>query len=226
MAFEVQDRGRVGQSTYWMYFGGNMVLGMFLLIGAISAFMNGSFATGIICFLLLGPMGIYFRIIMMRRCRDIGWPAFLPWLVFGCAIVFGMMNGFRAAANPGTVGSAAAFTPLMLVYLADFILMIVIGCIGSKAPLDYAEIFGDHITREDYISGSTPVGYGVGDQPHSFAPDRGDRGEPNHDRWDAAIARKLAKGTDQPTTEASLAPRAAPMPAMQRRPTGFGRKLA
>lgn len=218
MAFEVQDRGRVGQSAYWMYFGGNMVLGVFLLIGAISAFMNGSFAIGIICFLLLGPMGIYFRVIMMRRCRDIGWPAFLPWLVFGFAVVFGMMNGFRAAANPGAVGSAAAFTPLILVYLADFILMIVIGCIGSKSAADYARIFGDDL-QERAIS----EGYGVGNQPFG---DNGDDvlGEPNVDRWDAVIARKLAEQKAPSAPSAPSAP--TQMPIMQRPNTGFGRKLA
>ena len=33
MSYYVEDRGRVGRSAYWMYFGGFVVLTMLLLVG-------------------------------------------------------------------------------------------------------------------------------------------------------------------------------------------------
>ena len=141
MSYYVEDRGRVGRSAYWMYFGGFVVLTMLLLVGGGYELFTGSYGMGILCIVLLMPLGIYFRVIAMRRCRDIGWPAFLPWatmgLVFICNIMTGMSAGMHAAAHMGTAGAGAAGLGAsmgfgMLLSMVDFVFLIVIGCLDTQ----------------------------------------------------------------------------------------------
>ena len=65
-------KGRIGQSQYWamfaLYFVAVLGLGAF----AIYSLVTLSFGQAIGSFLLIAPLGIYFRVVMMRRCRDIG----------------------------------------------------------------------------------------------------------------------------------------------------------
>src|SRR5580765_5104386 len=130
MSFPVSERGRVGQSTYWMYFGGFIVAAVILTVIAVVEVMKFNFVPAVICLLLLAPLGIYFRVIMMRRCRDIGWPAFLPWMFVGLSFMVGFMSGFSGAA--GGAPSTALLTLPMFIGLADFVFSIVIGCIPGK----------------------------------------------------------------------------------------------
>lgn len=249
MSFSVQDPGRVGQSTYWMYFGGNIVLGALLLIGGLYSIFTGSFVTGIVMMLLLLPMGIYFRVIMMRRCRDIGWPAFLPWLPFIAMIAIGGSMGLGGVPSALAASPSLALRSLGLVNfisLADFIFMIVIGCIGSKGY--YGSPGGGY--GDPATANYAPVDYGNAASaaparvPEIVYPDTRDSmsGEPDLDRWDAAIAQRLAAlsaaqddGAPQ-EAQPSAAPVSAPAsvrpaaptpgPMVQRPATGFGRKVA
>lgn len=79
MAYQARGSGRIGRAGYWKYF---FTIGfgmLFLMFAGITTLLSGSVGGAAIAFLLLVPLGIYYRVIMMRRCRDIGWPAWLPW---------------------------------------------------------------------------------------------------------------------------------------------------
>ncbi|MFM9853378.1 MAG: hypothetical protein ACKVOJ_11320 [Sphingomonadaceae bacterium] len=209
---------RVGQSAYWMYFIANFVLAPALLVGALVAVIYGSFGIAIFCILLLLPLTVNFRVIMMRRCRDIGWPVFLPWVSFGCSMVLGMINAGAVVGNPqDAFGAVMASSGLSIVIsLIDFVFMIVIGCIASKAPdIDYVKIFGD-----DDRQPQAPL--------PRVATARDDDGG-DQSRWDAAIAARLAALSDPGAPAAvSAIPVAAPEPRFAVRPAvaGFGRKVA
>lgn len=137
MSFTVEDKSRIGRGTYWAYFGAQIVVATALVVALIAAAVSLHFAAALLCLAALLVTGIYFRVIMMRRCRDIGWPAFVPWLMLGLAM----------AANYSVVGMAArghgapsmSLVPL-LVGLADLGVMITIGCIQSKS-VDYSTFY-------------------------------------------------------------------------------------
>ena len=113
MGFPHDTPGRASQSKYWTLFGLYMIAVPALLI------------VGVI------PLGIYWRVIMMRRCRDIGWPAFLPWLIFGGQFAAGF--GLQIGAVSGTApGWSMVALPLVL-GLVDFVFSIVIGCENASA---------------------------------------------------------------------------------------------
>lgn len=251
MSFPVEAPGRVNQLTYWLYFGGNTALTGVLLLGGIFAILTGSFGTGVVMLMLLLPVAIYFRVIMMRRCRDIGWPAFLPWAAFVALAGLGAVSGFpqKLLAGAGTEGAVM----IGLVSLADFLLTIIIGCIGSKpyveAPFQepsapVAIKSAPTVTKAAPIvperlapivdQSPAPVSpIGLPDIPY---PDMRNslRDEPDYDRWDAAIAARLAelnaasqeKGNDPDMHHTVRASAPIPAPLAPRPATGFGRKVA
>lgn len=207
MSLAGQDKKRVGQSTYWIYFGANIVVAGALLIYAVYSFLSLDLATAVTCLLATIPLGIYFRVIMMRRCRDIGWPAILPWLTFGAAVVVSAKTG--SMFEPDMASPMSAFRVLGIINLLDFVLMIAIGCMGSKAPV---------------VPGQPgPVDYAKA-APGSDAY-ASDAGAVDHDSWDAAIAKRLAALAETPDAAAPQAGLAA-APSFQRPATGFGRKRA
>ena len=236
MAYTVSDRGRVGQSTYWAYFGGFIVLTVILIAVAIDAVINFSFGTAIVCALLVLPLGIYFRVIMMRRCRDIGWPASLPWVFVGAGIVVNMFA--RASLTGGAMPTSGAMFLPLIVNLADFVFSIVIGCFPTKdSQVPYGEIFGP----DDYVPGpaqrmpaSRPGGGQWQQRTEPAAAHMVDRGapspammatdEPDTDRYDAAIARALEAHRSKVTEQQSSQPSSRPMPTTPLRAGGFGRK--
>jgi uncharacterized membrane protein YhaH (DUF805 family) len=216
MSFSVQDSGRVGQSAYWAYFGANMILVPILFFGGLYEIASGGWGTGALCIMLVLPLGIYFRVIMMRRCRDIGWPAFLPWVMLGLGILTNMMVMSRITANP-TEATSALIMPA-IVTIADFAIMIVIGCLATK---DQHPDFGG-----DYESLYQPI-----DRPAAGGTDPGFDAGPidsvtsESDRWDAAIARRLAAQQSSPCEAAPAEHGAEPYPQVQRAATGFGRRV-
>jgi uncharacterized membrane protein YhaH (DUF805 family) len=207
MGFPSDTSGRASQSKYWTLFGVYMIAVPVLLIGGLIAIVQGSIGLGLMLIVAIVPLGIYWRVIMMRRCRDIGWPAFLPWLIFGLqfATSFGISSGSVEGAGPGAVLSMLAL-PLLL-GLADFVFSIVIGCIGTKQGADYAAVFGD---GPEPSQRTRPAGSPDGEGP---------------DRFDDAIARALeAHRRGESVVGAPSAPR--PAPAMPGRPAGtFGRRI-
>jgi uncharacterized membrane protein YhaH (DUF805 family) len=202
MAHAPKNMPVVGQSKYWTQFLINFVAVISLLALAIVSLMSGSWGVAILAFLAIAPVGIWFRVVMVRRCRDIGWPTFLPWLLFGGGVAFNVLRiggGSAAAFEQGSL-SSVAMLPL-LVGLVDFGFMVTIGCIASKQQ-DYAGVFDD---------GAVPATPGSS-QP-AGAQDA---------RWDAAIAAALAarEGADAAPAQRPVAPR----PALGR-PGGFGRRI-
>lgn len=185
MAFPVNDRRRIGQSGYWAMLGVNILAIVALLVGGLVLLFSGAYVVGILVLLAIAPVGIYFRVIMMRRCRDIGWPAFLPWAFFGAAFLFNFgLFGGGAGSSPGALA-----LPL-LIGLADFVFMIVIGCIGSKEAggAYYEEVFGSGHAAP-VRTGPASAGPAASAVPsyRDADPDGGDE----QARWDAAIARAL-----------------------------------
>jgi len=139
MSFHVDDRGRIGQSSYWLHFGG-YILGVMLLF-AVCAYqvVTAHYVTAIIAFLTIAPLSIYFPVIMMRRCRDIGWPVILPWLPMIASAVNGAVWSFYGLRThqfhpTGSISISA------LVGGFDLVLQIVLGCMESKGGGGY---FGD-----------------------------------------------------------------------------------
>src|SRR3989337_692291 len=110
MGFPSDSSGRVSQGKYWALFGTYMIAVPVLLFGGLGAMVQGSIGLGLLLIIAIVPLGIYWRVIMMRRCRDIGWPAFLPWVVFGLqfASSFGLQLGSVAGATPGAILSMLA----------------------------------------------------------------------------------------------------------------------
>src|SRR6478752_3315858 len=102
MGFEVEGHGQVSQGKYWAFFGANMISIPVLLVGGLVALLHGSPGAGLLMIAAILPIGIYWRVIMMRRCRDIGWPAFLPWLSFGLQFVasYSATHSLRSGAPP------------------------------------------------------------------------------------------------------------------------------
>lgn len=204
MAFAGNNAGRVGQSRYWALFGITMITMALLLIGGGFAALQGSYGLGLLMIAAIAPVGIYWRVIMMRRCRDIGWPAAAPWIT--SAVQVAMTLSLRSSHGAVGTGVGSAFLLISLVGLADFAFTIVIGCIGTKQAVDYGAIFGD----------------GPGAMQRT-QPREGEPLRDGPDRFDDAIARALeahrreaARGMTQPSH---------PVPAhLARRSAGFGRR--
>jgi hypothetical protein len=90
-----RDEGRyIGQSQYWARFAVFMI-GVPVLLGfGIYSLVTRDYGIGVLSILAVFPLSIWFRFVMMRRCRDIGWPVFLPWTAQGLQFLmfFGMFS--------------------------------------------------------------------------------------------------------------------------------------
>ena len=216
MGFPVERTGRVNQGTYWAFFGAAMILIPGLLFGGFSAVLHGSLGTGLLMIAAILPIGLYWRVIMMRRCRDIGWPAFLPWLSFGLQFV----ASYSATHSLQTMRYGVAPSPSMmsmplLMGFADFAFAIVIGCIRSKEAFDYAAVFGDGPGSYDPRPSSQPS-----QSPAQPGLARAEGG----DRYDEAIARALEAHRRGESLVG--APPPGPTPSATTRPAGgFGRRV-
>lgn len=231
MSFSVADPSRIGRSRYWTAFVINIAVIIALMIGMVTAAFGGHFAMAILLFLLIAPVGIYFRVIMMRRCRDIGWPAFLPWALFGAGILANLTRigqGAEALRNPG-----AATFPLVI-GLIDFAFMIAIGCIaGRDRGGDYARHFLDD---EDDVPLAARPAMAAARQPTDYDADAASAQrallsgrEAEEASWDAAIARAL-EAREQPGAQQDVHRPVAPglqrpMSDLQRPAGGFGRRV-
>jgi uncharacterized membrane protein YhaH (DUF805 family) len=143
---DVQQTGRVGRTDYWIWFGLTIVTNLALLGFGIYEIVSGGILFGIMLLLLVFPLGIYFRVIMMRRCRDINWPAFLPWVLFG----LGMVVNLFFAPRP-SVTHQVSITPFLLplfISLLDFLFTIVIGCIPTAVSTFNYETEYEKYARE------------------------------------------------------------------------------
>ncbi len=239
--------GRIGRSQYWtafaLYFAAVIALGA----AAIYFLVTLNIGLMIVSLLLVAPLGIYFRVVMMRRCRDIGWPAVLPWLIFGASMVVGMFGSVGTLQGlGGEYGDPTSMKTLLvsaglplLLSLVDLGFSITIGCFRSKdeGGEDYARIFGDEgqPAKPMWPRGSSepalPAGHHEPDTAREPAP-AGD-----YSRFDQAVARALearrSGGTADPAPRIprgidELDPRAdAPIAANAhaRAVAGFGRKM-
>jgi uncharacterized membrane protein YhaH (DUF805 family) len=222
MSFAVERSGQVNQGTYWAFFGGMVILIPALLFGGVAAMLHGSFGTGLLMMAAILPVGIYWRVVMMRRCRDIGWPAFLPWLSFGLQFVasYSAMHSLQGI-RYGVPPSASMLSMPLVMAFADFAFSIAIGCIGSKAAVDYAAVFGDAPGSYDRRPSSQPSR--SPGSPPLVQPSRG--GPEGGDRFDEAIARALeAHRRGESIMGSPPAPRPAPSDP-PRRPAAFGKRV-
>lgn len=204
-------KGRVGQAQYWTIFGIYVVAVAGLVGFSFYSFAAGELSLGVTAILPLAPLGLYFRVIEMRRCRDIGWPSFLPWLLFVVPLAFALIAGLGGLGS-GTGLAVTSLTVPLLISLVDFAFSIVIGCIATKDPgEDYAQIFG---------SEPRPA------RPGNYQDPR-PANAPGYDRFDEAIARALeARHTSiaESAPALTLDPAAITPTAHARAVAGFGRK--
>jgi hypothetical protein len=148
-----------------------------LLIGGLIAIFQGSIAGGFLMIAAVVPLGIYFRVIMMRRCRDIGWPPSLPWVLFVAQMVLPFAIAPDFSQPPELTDPMALSVPLLLGFV-DFVFSIVIGCIASKALPDVDTGYDAPMRQQ------ARAVYGMGGGSASGGSGRGDR-------FDDAIARAL-----------------------------------
>lgn len=230
MSLSVEDKSRIGRSGYWTAFVINLVAVVVLLGGCVAAALSGHFAFAILLFLLVAPVAIYFRVVMMRRCRDIDWPAFLPWALLGAGVVANLLRmsqGVEGLRNhsPGVVP--------MLVGLVDFGFMIAIGCIeGRNRDGDYARPFYD---EDDEPLAQPAMPQAAARMPTGYEPDAASAQpaalsgrEAEEASWDAAIARALQahqQGEQQEVHRPFAPPVQRPAPGLRRPAGGFGRRV-
>ena len=224
MSFPVERPGQVDQGAYWVFFGATMILIPGLLVGGGAAMLHGSLGTGLLMVAAIVPIGLYWRVIMMRRCRDIGWPAFLPWLFFGLVSVASYsamhrLHGVRYGAAP----SLSVLSIPLVMGFADFALSIVIGCVRSKEPFDYAAALRE--ASQSYQSKpSSQPSQPLGSSPSTPLPEHSAARAEGGDRYDEAIARALEAHRRRESLAGASAPRPSPEPT---RPAGgFGRRIA
>ena len=207
MGFPRDEAGRVSQSKYWALFGAYMLAVPLLLVGGVVALSHSSIGVGLLMIAAIVPLGMYWRVVTMRRCRDIGWPTFLPWLSFGLQTLSSL--SIRHAVTSGAVPVLSLLLVPLLIAFTDFAFSIVIGCIRTKEGVDYEAIFGDgpEPFRDSRPAGAVPSSY------------------EGPDRFDEAIARALeAHRRGESILDPAPPPRAAP--AMPGRPAGgFGRRV-
>jgi len=178
---------------------------------------------------------------MMRRCRDIGWPPFIPWLVFGIQMLIGFTGGIRP--TMGQVPSLPLLAVPVAVGLIDFVFSIVIGCIASKDD-DYAGVFEPD--ERDYhrmnpgelshASISRPRSNSASDsspwqgEPRKFSSvDGASLSDRELDSFDSAIARALEarRANDRQPSLNKQEPTSVPgnTPVPDRPVGGFGRRI-
>ncbi|MEL1249186.1 DUF805 domain-containing protein [Aurantiacibacter gilvus] len=222
---------RVSRSRYWLMFFVILVASIVLIGLSIGAFANGEIAVGIIAFLLIAPLNVYFRVIMMRRCRDIGWAPALPWITFGLGIVASILSlGSIATLDPAVVLGGSGFS--MLVSLADLVLMVALGSVRSKPQVDYRDVFDgyDHQGAPQQRTGPRAMAGSGTPQPGRVTNGATVAATGSTDAMDDAIARALEnyKRTGSAVPELATA---GSSPVRQRSPqaaparvAGFGRK--
>lgn len=205
MTYTVEDKSRVGRSTYWMYYIGITVTTWAMYAWAIYEVLK--LETVPIVFGLIAPsiLSIWFRVIAMRRCRDIGWPAFLPWLTIGLIVVCGIFSGVQAVSHPASALTTMGVSTVIsgLLGLADFVFLIVIGCLDSAGG--YPDVFGGAPYEPDDLP----------DTPHGYVDVMGRSAAP------ARPARPLPTSFGE--VEAPVA--AAPRPGLTPQVRGFGRRV-
>lgn len=197
---------QIGRSAYWLRIVVLFVAMMALLAFAFGAFVTGNFGTALLCVALFLPAGIYFRIVQMRRCRDIGWPAFLPWVIFG-VLLLNTASTFSDVNSASQLMTGSAMS--MVLSLADFVFMVVIGCIAGRSDA------GRDPVKDTY--GSVTLRHG-GD-----ASEGGDD-DPYGDVIARAMDNYRRTGSVTPGQAAPKVSQAAARPAIPPRVAGFGRK--
>ncbi|MFT4025704.1 MAG: DUF805 domain-containing protein [Novosphingobium sp.] len=230
--------GRIGRSHYWIAFA-VYIVAVVALVGAAFYFMlQLNLGIAIAALLIVAPLGIYFRVLMMRRCRDIGWPASLPWVIFAVSMGASMFGGLGSLGS--AIGSPTGIKWLLigglglplLISLVDLGFTILIGCMPTKneSGEDYAEIFGEAPQP------ARPKAFDDSQAGLHHEPRQADAaGGPNYDSFDAAVARALEARRAGGSEPAHKVPRsideldevaAAPTPSAHARAVaGFGRKM-
>jgi len=152
-------RGRMSQSQYWAVFGVYIIGVPILVIGGIYALLQGKLAIGAALIALMLPLGGYFRVAMTKRCRDIGWPGFMPWLFFGLVASISFVSGLGRTEELPT--NLSALMVLLLTGLGDLAFAVVLGCIKSRTAPDFAAVFApdphDQRATEPFCMASSPL---------------------------------------------------------------------
>ncbi|MEJ2409772.1 MAG: hypothetical protein P8Y58_17915 [Novosphingobium sp.] len=185
-----------------------------LLVLGLVGIATREYGLGIALILAILPLSIWFRFVMMGRCRDIGWPVWLPWTAQGLQILMFFMILSSGALTRGPAALHTISSGSLLIGFLDFVLTIALGCVGGKENVDYGEIFGgDSLQRA--AQARSAMNYRTGNVPKEVEADA-----QHGDREGAAIARALAAYRSGQT-----APREAPAPRpVAHRAAGFGRK--
>ena len=234
MGFAASMNGRIGIGPYWAYFIFHIVAILGLILTGVAMLFSGNWMAGILSFLAIIPVGLYFRVIMMRRCRDIGWPAWLPWAFFGANV---MLSGiaFNGASSgifsPGDIRSYLGH--MNIISMLDLLFMIVIGCISPK---QWSQPSYDPGIYPDAVCANPAIAYSAARESEILRsasmqsrpePLQSEGISPDISRHDAAIAEALAayKARSEAAQRNISADTAAPQqrPAMART-QAFGRK--
>ena len=213
---------RIGRQGYWFWLLGLGVGTIVLGAVAIAAAIGGSFSLIAVFFLAMIGGGIWFRIVQMRRCRDAGWPAALPWIMFGLVMVtsvFSLMSLVSAAASGdlGALSSGGLSGLSAMASLADFGFTIALGFVPSKDAARGGH-GGSGGVQLRYAGGYSPADEDAeGDDPIARALE-------NYRRTGSAVP-----GSAPAQVAAARSPKPAPapvsIPSGPPRPAGFGRRV-
>ncbi|MFC4292710.1 hypothetical protein ACFOWX_09825 [Sphingorhabdus arenilitoris] len=71
---------RISRTAYWMTLLACIMLQAVILFGAGVSAIIGPSQVAVVGMTAIIIFGLAFHIVMMLRCRDIGWPILLPWV--------------------------------------------------------------------------------------------------------------------------------------------------
>lgn len=221
MSSSSHGKSTIGRSGYWITFLITVVVSAGLLIGGLVILLGGEWGLGLLMMAAILPISIYFRVVMMRRCRDIGWPAYIPWALLGVGILASIMTvgtafGDMDSITSGEINPLSAIGALPgIITLVDFGVMITLGCIAGKPAEDYGDVFGGESSGDFKRAGPAPAS---GEYESREQEEAG---------WDEAIQRALDKQVDGQAdgrAKGDLLPKPGQAVGTSPQKSGFGRK--
>lgn len=133
MNFAVAGRRGMERGQYWTYLIVYVVAVLGLAVGSVIALGRNEYILALAAFLLIGAGSLLFRGVMIRRCREIGWPDVLPWLTLTFTAMAMASTFLSLAIAPEPSLSSLGWTSLLVVI--DVVLMITIGLREGAADL-------------------------------------------------------------------------------------------
>lgn len=142
-------QGRVSQPEYWLYFAIYMMLSIGSLISIFYFAAQLRISLTLFSAFVLFVGGLWFRVVEMWRCRDVGWPAAIPWLIFAAQFLFGLIGGVSA------LSMVAMLIATLILGFIDFVFAVGIGFLPTQ---EVRQVDPSNYTPIDYSGFKKPDG--------------------------------------------------------------------